>query len=126
MQWANGYLDFAFVPRLPSSWPGANPNLGPIQQAPYYAVRLYPGDIGASTGFLTDAHARVLDANRQPIPGLYACGNDMHSAMGGTYPGPGITLGPGLVFAFLAARHASARSRESEPGTAASRLALSA
>lgn len=90
-------------------WPGPNPNLGPIQTAPFYAVRLYPGDIGAATGFLTDARARVLDGDEQPIPGLYAAGNDMHSIMGGTYPGPGITLGPGLVFAYIAARDAVAR-----------------
>ena len=85
---------------------GQNPNLGPLTQGPFYAVRLYPGDIGASTGFATDEHARVLDAQGLPIAGLYAVGNDMHSIMGGTYPAPGITIGPGLVFARIAARHA--------------------
>jgi hypothetical protein len=30
----------------------------------------------------------------------------MHSIMGGTYPAPGITIGPGLVFGRIAARHA--------------------
>jgi succinate dehydrogenase/fumarate reductase flavoprotein subunit len=45
----------------------------------------------------------VLDANANPIPGLYACGNDMASIMRGTYPGPGITLGPALVFGYRAA-----------------------
>lgn len=88
---------------------GKNPNIGPLSQAPYYAVRLYPGDIGASTGFETNTDACVLGEDRQPIGGLYAVGNDMHSIMGGTYPGPGITLGPGLVFGYLAARHALAR-----------------
>ncbi|MCX7257906.1 MAG: FAD-binding protein, partial [Polaromonas sp.] len=88
---------------------GKNPNLGPLSQAPYYAVRLYPGDIGAATGFATTADACVLGSDQQPVGGLYAVGNDMHSIMGGTYPGPGITLGPGLVFGYLAARHALAR-----------------
>jgi hypothetical protein len=88
---------------------GKNPNLGPLQTAPYYAVKLYPGDIGAATGFATDVHARVLDASGQPIPGLYAVGNDMHSIMGGVYTAPGITIGPGLVFARIATRHAAAR-----------------
>ncbi|MDS1048497.1 hypothetical protein RJ615_20435 [Klebsiella pneumoniae] len=32
-------------------------------------------------------------------------GNDMDSLMAGTYPGPGITLGPGLTFGYLAACH---------------------
>jgi hypothetical protein len=35
-------------------------------------------------------------------------GNDMNSIMGGVYPAPGITIGPGLVFAYLASRHALA------------------
>lgn len=88
-----------------------NPNLGPLQTAPYFAVKLYPGDIGAATGFATDGNARVLDGQGQPIPGLYAVGNDMHSIMGGVYTAPGITIGPGLVFGCLAARHAGARSQ---------------
>ncbi len=88
---------------------GKNPCMGPLETAPFFAVRLYPGDIGASTGLLTDTHARVLDANDNPIPGLYAVGNDMQSIMGGTYPGPGITIGPGLTFAYLAASDALRR-----------------
>jgi hypothetical protein len=51
----------------------------------------------------------VLGEGDEPIAGLYAVGNDMHSIMGGVYTAPGITLGPGLVFAFLAAGHAAAR-----------------
>ena len=92
-----------------------NPNLGPLTTAPYFAVKLHPGDIGAATGFATDGNARVLDGQGQPIPGLYAVGNDMHSIMGGVYTAPGITIGPGLVFGCLAARHAGARS-QGKPG----------
>lgn len=93
------------------NWPGKNPNIGPLRQGPYYAVRLYPGDIGASTGFATDENARVLRGGDAAIGGLYAVGNDMNSIMGGTYPAPGITIGPGLVFAFMAARHAVRRAQ---------------
>jgi succinate dehydrogenase/fumarate reductase flavoprotein subunit len=82
----------------------ASPSLGKITQAPFYAVRLHPGDIGAATGLVTDENARVLDAINTPIKGLYAIGNDMHSIMGGTYPGPGITLGPAVVFASIAVK----------------------
>jgi succinate dehydrogenase/fumarate reductase flavoprotein subunit len=96
-----------------ATWDGPNPCLGALTQAPFYAVRLYPGDIGAATGLKTDVHARALDAQGQPIAGLYACGNDMHSIMGGAYPGPGITIGPGLTFGYLAAAHAVARARAS-------------
>lgn len=85
---------------------GANPNLGPITTGPFYAVRLVPGDIGAATGLVTDEWAQVLGADNRPIGRLYAVGNEMQSIMGGTYPGPGITIGPGLTFAYRAVQHA--------------------
>ena len=72
---------------------------------------LFTGDIGAAMGFATDGNACALDAEGRPIGGLYAVGNDMHSIMGGVYTAPGITIGPGLVFARQAARHAVARAR---------------
>ena len=94
-----------------ANWPGPNPCLGALREAPYYAIRLYPGDIGAATGLRTDTHARVLNAEGEALPGLYACGNEMHSIMGGVYPAPGITIGPGLVYGYLAAQHAMARAQ---------------
>jgi succinate dehydrogenase/fumarate reductase flavoprotein subunit len=86
-----------------------NPCIGPIAAAPYYAVELWPAEIAVSTGLSTDADARVLDRERRVIPGLYACGNDMASPMSGSYPGPGTTLGPGMVFAYRAAMHAAGK-----------------
>jgi hypothetical protein len=53
--------------------------------------------------------ARVLDRSGAPIPGLYAAGNEMNSIMDGTYPGPGITLGPGITFGYLAASDIAGR-----------------
>ena len=87
---------------------GPNPCVAPIEQAPFYAVAVQPADLGMAAGIVTDDHARVLDSDGTPIAGLYACGNDMQSVMNGGYPGPGITLGPALVFGYLAARHAAA------------------
>ncbi|MCB1466728.1 MAG: FAD-dependent oxidoreductase [Rhizobiaceae bacterium] len=86
-----------------------NPTLGALSTPPYYAVQLWPSDIGSATGLVTDVEARVLDMQNHPIPGLYACGNDMESIMGGVYPGPGITIGPAITFALIAARSSSAR-----------------
>jgi succinate dehydrogenase/fumarate reductase flavoprotein subunit len=83
---------------------GPNPCLAPLTQAPFYAVGLYSGDLGTARGLATSPRARVLDAAGGEIPGLYAVGNDMHSIMGGTYPAAGITLGPALVFAWIAAQ----------------------
>lgn len=85
---------------------GPNPSLGALLRPPFYAIRLYPGDIGSASGFATDDRARALDEQGQAIPGLYVLGADMLSIMGGAYPGPGITLGPAMVFAGIAVRDA--------------------
>jgi succinate dehydrogenase/fumarate reductase flavoprotein subunit len=76
---------------------------------PYYAVEVVPGDVAAACGLATDESARVLDPRGEPIGGLYAVGADMHSMMGGVLPAPGCMLGPGLVFAAIAADDAVAR-----------------
>ena len=70
--------------------------------------RLVIGDLGTYAGIKTDTNARALDADNQPIKGLYAVGNDMASIMGGNYPGAGITLGPALTFGYVAGRHIAA------------------
>lgn len=101
-----------------------NPCLGPIRRAPFYAVQIWPGDIGMATGLRVDAQTRVLNAQDQPIAGLYACGNDMNSIMAGTYPSAGITLGPALTFGYVAGQtivadaRGSASSRTQQPASA--------
>jgi succinate dehydrogenase/fumarate reductase flavoprotein subunit len=85
---------------------GPNPCIGALGAPPYHAIAVWPAEIAVSTGLATDADARVLDAEGAPIAGLYACGNDMASVMGGAYPGPGTTLGPAAVFAYRAVMHA--------------------
>jgi succinate dehydrogenase/fumarate reductase flavoprotein subunit len=82
---------------------GPNPCLGPIEKGSFYAVKLMPGDFGTSRGLVTGPHGEVLDDHGRPIRGLYACGNDMNSPVGGHYIGAGITLGPALTFGYLAA-----------------------
>lgn len=80
-----------------------NPNLGTLEKSPFYASKVYPGDLGTKGGLLTDEHARVLREDGSIIKGLYAAGNTTASVMGRTYPGPGSTLGPALTFGFIAA-----------------------
>ncbi len=82
-----------------------NPCVAPIVAPPFYAVRVLVGDLGTYAGIATNGHAQALDANKRPIPGLYAVGNDALSIMGGSYPGPGITLGPAMTFGWIAGRH---------------------
>jgi succinate dehydrogenase/fumarate reductase flavoprotein subunit len=95
-----------------------NPCLGPVERAPFFAVRVEPTPLGTSLGLRTDANAQVCDAAGEPIPGLYAVGNDMQSVMGGEYPGAGAQLGPGMTFGYLAALHA-VRRRSASPSWAA-------
>lgn len=80
-----------------------NPCLRPLSKGPFYAMPMYPGDIGTNGGLRTDPKARVLDGKGQPIPGLYAIGNCAASAMGESYPGAGVTIGPALTFGYIAA-----------------------
>ena len=84
---------------------GPNPCLAPLAKGPFYAMPIYPGDIGTNGGLLTDDKARVLDAKGKPISGLYAVGNNAASAMGESYPGAGVTIGPAMTFGYIAARH---------------------
>lgn len=89
-----------------------NACLGPIATGPFYAVQITPGDIGSATGIEVDAKARVVNGDGVPIAGLFACGNDMNSIMGGTYPAAGITLGPALTFGYIAGMTIAANEAE--------------
>jgi 3-oxosteroid 1-dehydrogenase len=84
-----------------------NPNLGRIENAPFWATPVVPGDLGTKGGLLTDQYARVIRPDGRIIEGLYAAGNTTASVMGRTYAGPGATLGPAATFAFIAIRHAT-------------------
>ena len=84
-----------------------NPCLGPIDEAPFYACEVLPGDIGTCGGLVTDEHARVLDQQGWPIDGLYATGNSTATVMGRHYLGPGASIANTMVFGYLAARHAA-------------------
>jgi 3-oxosteroid 1-dehydrogenase len=92
-----------------------NPCLAPIEQGPFYAVEMVPGDLGTKGGLVTDEHARVLDSDDRPIPGLYAAGNNSASVMGNDYAGAGATIGPAMVFGYIAAGHLA----DNQPGATA-------
>lgn len=94
-----------------------NPCLAPLKKGPFYAIPLFPGDLGTKGGVVTDVHARVLDERGAVIAGLYAAGNTSASIMGRSYPGAGGTIGPALCFGFLAAEAALADAGKA--GTAA-------
>ena len=70
-------------------------------------MKVKAGEIGTYAGLRTDANAQVINVEGTPIRGLYAVGNDQASVFGGSYPGAGSTLGPGMVFGYMAGRHLS-------------------
>jgi len=84
-----------------------SPSLGAIDRPPYYAVPVYPGDVGTYGGVVTDEHARVLRADGSVIPGLYATGVSTASVMGRYYPGAGSSVGPSFAWGYVAALHAA-------------------
>ncbi len=94
------------------SWLGdpfreASPSLGRIDQGPFYAVPILPGDMGTYGGVVTDSHGRVLREDGSVIEGLYATGVSTASVMGRVYPGGGASVGPAFTFGYVAARHAA-------------------
>lgn len=91
----------AYQRHLGDSDVAPNPCVLPIIQPPYYAIAVHPGDLGTAAGLAANQNGNLLNAAGECIRGLYACGNDMASVMQGSYPGPGITLGPALTFGFL-------------------------
>ncbi len=93
----NPYDRYYGDPTLP------NPNLDTLEHGPYYALKVFPGDIGTKGGVEIDEKARILRSDGSPIQGVYAAGNCSASVMGRTYPGPGATLGPGITFGYIAA-----------------------
>jgi 3-oxosteroid 1-dehydrogenase len=81
--------------------------LGPIEEGPFYAAPVVPGDVGTYGGVVTDENARVLREDGSVIEGLYATGISTASVMGRIYPGAGSSVGPSFVFGWIAAKHAA-------------------
>ncbi|MHC8320442.1 FAD-binding protein [Pseudomonas sp. GB2N2] len=84
-----------------------NPNMGSIEEGPFYAVRMYPGDVGTAGGLITDEYARVLKEDGSTIQGLYATGNSTAGVTGRCYPGAGTSIAASFIFAYIAAQHSA-------------------
>ena len=84
---------------------GPNPCVAPIKKAPFFAMRWTVGELGTFVGIKGDVHGRALNEQGEVIPGLYAAGNDLANIFGGDYTAGGATIGPGMVFGYLAAHH---------------------
>lgn len=91
-------------------YPGPDSTFGPLDRGPFYAVELHSSTLGTKGGPRTTARSEVLDVDGAVIPGLYAAGNVMAGPTGMVYGGAGGTLGPALVFGYLAGGTAAQRS----------------
>ncbi len=85
----------------------SSPTLGTIEQGPFYAIPVYPGDVSTFGGVVTDEHARVLREDGSVIAGLYATGTSTASVMGRGCPGAGASIGPSFTWGYVAANHAA-------------------
>ena len=90
-----------------------NPNLAPLAQPPYYAIKIVPGDLGTKGGLRTDERARVLRQDGTVIDGLYSAGNASAAVMGRSYAGAGATIGPAMTFGYIAVLDMAATGRMS-------------
>jgi succinate dehydrogenase/fumarate reductase flavoprotein subunit len=102
-QFGRGTTSFNRYLADPANLP--NPCVAPVQNGPFFAVKVIMGDLGTFDGIKTSVVGEVLQRDGSPIPGLYAVGNDRASAMGGNYPGAGITHGPNMTFGYVTANH---------------------
>jgi succinate dehydrogenase/fumarate reductase flavoprotein subunit len=78
-------------------------SLGPLEDPPYYAVKLWPGGPNTQGGPLRNIRCQVLHPDRTPIPRLYACG-ELGSSFGMFYNGGG-NLAENIALGQLAGEH---------------------
>ena len=100
--------------------PEGSQTLGTVEQGPFYAIPVYPGDVSTFGGLVTDSGARVLRQDGSAIEGLYATGTSTASVMGRGCPGAGASIGPALTWAYVAANTAlaSASGKSEQTSTA--------
>ena len=96
-----------------------NPNLRPLSGKVFYAVKVVLSDLGTCGGLTADARGRVLTEDGSAVDGLYAIGNTAANVFGKSYPGAGATIGQGLVYGYIVARDAAARSSAAGDGVRA-------
>lgn len=83
--------------------------LRPLMTPPFYAVRCYPTFLTTIGGIKINEHMEVVDKEDEPIPGLYAVGNDAGGWESDTYDADlsGTTLGFAINSGRIAAENAA-------------------
>lgn len=91
--------------------------MGKVQDPPFYAGKLVASMLTMCGGLRTNLDAQVLDADDQPIEGLYVCGSAAGEFFGaGDYPTyvPGIGHGRCVTFGRIAGINAAGGNAEEE------------
>ena len=100
-------IEQIFTGVVPEDNDTGNPTMYPLADSgPYYAAIVCAGTLDTTGGPMTNTNGQVLDADGQPVPGLYAVGNCAANASGQAYLAGGGTIGPYFTFAYLATEHA--------------------
>ncbi|NQT71480.1 MAG: FAD-binding protein [Chloroflexi bacterium] len=87
-----------------------NPNMGPLERAPFYCLKLSINSVGInSAGLKTNKNAEVMHVRGRPIPGLYAAGNTAAALDTGAGYQSGFACTRGMVWSYIAAKHAAGR-----------------
>jgi len=81
-----------------------NPCLGRVEKAPFYAIKIYPGDGSTTVGLKIDPECRVMGPDDRPVLGLYAAGLDANSIWRGKSPAHGCNVGPAMVTGYIAGK----------------------
>ncbi len=88
-----------------------NPNLAPVNKAPYYGLRLTPIGVGINShGLRFDREAQAVHVRGHAIPGFYVVGNSAALIdIGGGYQS-GMSNLRAITWGYIAGKHAAARS----------------
>jgi 3-oxosteroid 1-dehydrogenase len=93
-----------------------NPLMHPLDlDGTLHAIAVVGTTFDTNSGPRTTDDGRLLGGTG-PIAGLYGAGNCVDSVFGEGYPGGGSTIGPGMVFGFLAGTHAGQRAASAGAG----------
>jgi 3-oxosteroid 1-dehydrogenase len=105
-------IEQIFTGVVPEDNDTGNPTMYPIAESgPYYAALICAGTLDTKGGPVTNTSGQVLDADGNPVPGLYAAGNCVANASAQAYWAGGGTIGPYFTFAYLASEHAASLAR---------------
>ena len=78
-----------------------HPNLGTLEEPPFYALPIDAHSAGTKGGPRTNTRGEVLNVRGEVIRGLYAAGNAMAGVSGPGYYGGGGTIGLAMTWGYL-------------------------